>query len=86
MYPVGVRFGELGGIIAENFNRWIRNLWAYLLSTVLGGIEAGHPHVHLLMIFHDYEFRIDARKSKNSKYRIAEKEAFEKSWDSFVDV
>jgi hypothetical protein len=42
--------------------------------------------VHLLMIFHDYEFRIDAQKSKNSKYRIVEKKAFEKSWDSFVDV
>ena len=76
--------------IGENFNRWIRNLRkkfgriSYLRCWEAS--KRGYPHVHLLMIFHDYAFRIDSRKSKNSKYRIAEKEAFERSYHSFVDV
>ena len=76
--------------IGEDFNRWIRNLRKkYGRVSYLRCWEAskrGYPHVHLLMIFHDYTFRIDVRKSTNSKYRIAEKEAFEKSYHSFVDV
>jgi hypothetical protein len=35
------------------------------------------------MIFHDYEFKVMAI---NGKYRILEKDEFEKSWHSFVDV
>jgi hypothetical protein len=35
------------------------------------------------MIFHDYEFKV---VNIRGKYRILEKEAFEKSWHSFVDV
>jgi hypothetical protein len=81
---------EAWEIVGEEFNKWIRNLRkkfgrvSYLRCWE--ATKRGYPHVHLLMIFHDYEFRIDARKSKHSKYRIVEKEAFEKSWDSFVDV
>jgi hypothetical protein len=76
--------------IGEDFNKWIRNLQkkfgrvSYLRCW--DASKRGYPHVHLLMIFHDYEFRIDARKSKHPKHRIVEKEAFEKSWHSFVDV
>ena len=81
---------EAWEIVGAEFNKWIRNLRkkfgrvSYLRCWE--ATKRGYPHVHLLMIFHDYEFRIDARKSKNSKYRIVEKEAFERSWDSFVDV
>ena len=35
------------------------------------------------MIFHDYEFQVVESKGK---YRILEKEEFEKLWHSFVDV
>ena len=45
------------------------------------------------MVFHDYQFRIAFSQLKRTKYgsyrrvyRIAEKEEFEKSWHSFVDV
>ena len=63
--------------IGEDFNRWIRNLRkkfgrvSYLRCWEAS--KRGYPHVHLLMIFHDYTFRIDALKSTNSKYRIIEK-------------
>jgi hypothetical protein len=35
------------------------------------------------MMFHEYEFKVTEIRGK---YRIREKEAFEKSWHSFVDV
>lgn len=71
----------------SNFNKYMSNLRkkfgriSYFRS--LEASKRGYPHIHILMIFHDYEFNvIDIR----GKYRIREKEAFEKSWHSFVDV
>ncbi len=71
----------------EDFNKWIRNLRkkfgriSYFRS--LEASKRGYPHIHILMIFHDYEFKVVKIRKK---YRILEKEAFEKSWHSFVDV
>jgi hypothetical protein len=74
-------------IVGEEFNNWARNL-----RKKFGRIShlrcwevsnRGYPHVHLLMLFHDYTFRVIRIKGKD---RIAEKEAFEKSYHSFVDV
>ena len=71
----------------EDFNRWIRNLRkkfgriSYFRS--LEASKKGYPHIHILMMFHEYEFKVTAIRGK---YRIREKEAFEKSWHSFVDV
>jgi len=71
----------------KDFNKWIRNLRkkfgriSYFRS--LEASKRGYPHIHILMIFHDYEFKVIEMKGK---YRILEKEAFEKSWHSFVDV
>jgi len=36
-----------------------------------------------MIIFHDYKFKV---VPLSKKYRILEKEEFEKSWHSFVDV
>ncbi|MCW4038528.1 MAG: protein rep [Candidatus Bathyarchaeota archaeon] len=73
--------------IGENFNKWIRNLRKkYGRISYLRGWEAskqGYPHVHLLMFFHDYNFKVIRMKGK---YRITEKEGFEKSYHSFIDV
>jgi hypothetical protein len=40
------------------------------------------------MVFHDYSFKIAFSQFKNNRYvyRIEEKDEFEKSWHSFVDV
>lgn len=71
----------------DDFNKWIRNLRkkfgriSYFRS--LEASKKGYPHIHILMIFHDYEFKVTKIKGK---YRIIEKEEFEKSWHSFVDV
>jgi len=76
--------------IGEDFNTWIRNLRkkfgriSYLRCWESS--KRGYPHVHMLMIFHDYEFKIVSSQSRKSKYRIQEKKVFEKSWHSFVDV
>lgn len=73
--------------IGEDFNRWIRNLRkkfgqvSYLRCWESS--KRGYPHVHLLMFFHDSKFGVIRIEGK---YRIAEKEMFEKSWHSFVDV
>lgn len=50
---------------------------------MLGCIKEGFPHIHVLMVFHDYKFQVTRIKGK---YRVLEKEAFEKSYHSFVDV
>jgi len=71
----------------EDFNKWIRNIRkkfgrvSYFRS--LEASKKGYPHIHILMIFHDYEFNLIAI---GRKYRILEKAEFEKSWHSFVDV
>ena len=83
--------------VGEEFNKWIRNLWkkygriSYL--RVWESTDKGYPHIHALMFFHDYQFRIETSQWKRTKYgsyrqvyRIAEKEEFEKSYHSFVDV
>ena len=73
--------------IGEDFNNWIRNLRKkYGRISHLRCWEAskkGYPHIHVLMIFHDYKFKAERIKGK---YRILEKEEFEKSYHSFVDV
>jgi hypothetical protein len=73
--------------IGEDFNTWIRNLRKkFGRISYLRCWEAsrkGYPHIHVVMIFHDYEFNVTRI---NGKYRILEKEAFEKSYHSFVDV
>lgn len=73
--------------IGEDFNRWIRNLRKkFGRISHLRCWEAskkGFPHIHVLMVFHDYKFQVTRIKGK---YRVQEKEAFEKSYHSFVDV
>jgi hypothetical protein len=73
--------------IGEDYNKWIRNLRKkYGCISYLRCWEAsrrGYPHIHVLMMFHDYEFKVTRM---NGKYRILEKETFEKSYHSFVDV
>jgi len=73
--------------IGKDFNKWIRNLRkkfghiSYLRCWEAS--RRGYPHIHVLMIFRDYEFKV---KRIKGKYRVIEKEAFEKSYHSFVDV
>jgi len=71
----------------EDFNKWIRNLRKKLgRISYFRSLEAskkGYPHIHILMMFHEYDFKVTEMREK---YRIREKEAFEKSWHSFVDV
>lgn len=73
--------------VGEDFNKWIRNIRKkYGRISYLRCWEAsrkGYPHIHVLMIFHDYKFNVTRIKGK---YRVLEKEAFEKSYHSFVDV
>jgi len=82
--------------IGSDFNNWIRNLRKkYGRISYLRCWESskrGYPHVHILMIFHDHQFKIVFSQVKKGRrvYRIQEKEEFEKSWrkrtHSFVDV
>ncbi|MCJ7635100.1 hypothetical protein MUP77_22255 [Candidatus Bathyarchaeota archaeon] len=78
--------------IGEEFNNWIRNLRKkFGRISYLRGWESskkGYPHIHVLMVFHDYDFKINFSQLKGHRqvYRIEEKEEFEKSWHSFVDV
>lgn len=73
--------------VGNEFNKWIRNLRKkYGRISYLRCWEAsrkGYPHIHVIMIFHDYEFNVIRIKGK---YRVLEKEGFEKSYHSFVDV
>jgi hypothetical protein len=78
--------------VGAEYNKWIRNLRKkFGRISYLRCWEAsrkGYPHIHVLMVFHDHPFRIIFSQIKNGRrvYRIAEKEAFEKSYHSFVDV
>jgi hypothetical protein len=73
--------------IGYDFNNWIRNIRKkYGKIYYLRCWEAsrrGYPHVHLLMVFSNYQFRVIRTAGK---YRIHKKGAFERSWHSFVDV
>jgi len=73
--------------IGKDFNNWIRSLRKkYGRISHLRCWEAskkGYPHIHVLMTFHDYKFQV---KRIKGKYRVLEKEVFEKSYHSFVDV
>jgi hypothetical protein len=85
------RIQESWETIGLEFNKWIRNLRKkYGRISYLRCWEAtkkGYAHIHVLMIFHDHLFTV-FRKRKGSRwiYRIEEKEEFEKSYHSFVDV
>jgi hypothetical protein len=83
--------------VGDAFNKWIRNLRKkYGRISYLRCWEAtgkGYSHIHALMIFHDYQFKIAFSQLKRTKYgsyrrvyRIVEKVEFEKSYHSFVDV
>lgn len=73
--------------IGRDFNSWITNLrQKYGQIAYFRDWEAfinGYPHIHVLMVFHDYKFRCTR---VNGKYRIREKAEFEKGYHSFVDV
>jgi len=78
--------------VGEDFNKWIRNLRkkfgriSYLRCWESS--RKGYPHIHVFMAFHDHQFKIAFSQLKNKRrvYRIAEKEAFEKAYHSFIDV
>lgn len=82
--------------VGLDYNNWIRNLRKkYGRISCFRCWEAskkGYLHIHVLMVFHDYEFKISFSQLKKTAngyrhvYRIEEKEEFEKSWHSFVDV
>lgn len=78
--------------LGVDYNKWISSL-----RKKFGHIsyfrcweasKKGYLHIHVLLVFHDYKFKIAFSQLKGSRciYRIEEKEAFEKSWHSFVDV
>ncbi len=73
--------------VGKEFNKWINNIRKkFGRISYLRCWEAsrkGYPHIHVLMIFHDYEFKI---KRIRGKYRVFKKKKFEKSYHSFVDV
>ncbi len=85
------RIQESWETIGFEFNKWIRNLRKkYGRVSYLRCWEAtqkGYAHIHVLMIFYDHHFTV-FRKRKGSRwiYRIEEKEEFEKSYHSFIDV
>ena len=78
--------------VGAEYNKWIRNLRkkfgriSYLRCWETS--RKGYPHIHVLMVFHDHSFGIAFSKLRKGRrvYRIAEKEVFEKSYHSFVDV
>jgi hypothetical protein len=78
--------------VGKEFNKWINNIRKkFGRISYLRCWEAsrkGYPHIHVLLVFHDHPFRIVFSQLKKGRrvYRIAEKEAFEKSYHSFVDV
>lgn len=81
------RIREAWETIGDDFNNWIRNLRKkFGRISYLRCWEAsrrGYPHIHVVMIFHDDQFQVALIRGK---FRIVEKEAFERSYHSFVDV
>jgi len=65
--------------IGEEFNNWVRNLRKkYGRTSYLRGWEAskkGYPHIHVLMVFHDYSFNVAFSQLKGYRqvYRSIEK-------------
>lgn len=89
--------GEAWERIGQDFNRWISAMRRkYGRISYFRDWEAfanGFPHVHLLMIFHDYDFRVfrtqkydEEKGRRRTVWRVSEKSEFEIGWHSFVDV
>jgi hypothetical protein len=78
---------EAWNTLGYDFNRYITNLRKkYGKISYVRVWEAffnGYPHIHTLMVFHDYQFTTFRH---NGKWRIREKGEFEKGYHSFVDV
>ncbi|MFH0896959.1 MAG: hypothetical protein V1850_02775 [Candidatus Bathyarchaeota archaeon] len=78
--------------VGLDYNNWIRNLRKKFgrvsCFRCWKASKKGYLHIHVLLVFHDYEFKISFSQLKGSRmvYRVEEKEEFEKGWHSFVDV
>ncbi len=77
--------------ISTDYNRAITRLRKkYGKISILRVWEAskkGYPHIHAILLFHDYKFNVFEHWSGHrSSYRIQEKSQFDKIWHSNVDV
>jgi hypothetical protein len=79
--------------VGEDFNRFITALrQKYGKISYLRSWEAhknGYPHVHVVLIFHEYVFKtwkdFDEKEGRPI-FRIFEKREFEPYWHSFLDI
>jgi len=78
--------------IGKEYNRWIsrvrRRYGRVSVFRVWQSMVNGYPHVHAILLFHEYEFTVFKYQSKEGlvTYRVTNKEDLAKSWHSFVDV
>lgn len=78
---IGIEFNRAVSHIKRKFgNCSILRAWE--------GFKNGYPHIHAIMVFHDAMFDVfEHQKTDNkSEYRIQQKQEFEDSWHSWVDV
>lgn len=89
-------FDEAWKNIGVEFNRFKANLrkkyGAFSVFRTWESFENGHPHIHAILIFHEYKFKVfkSYEEGKNGKLRevwlIDEKENWEPYWHSWLKV
>ena len=77
--------------VSTDYNRTVSRLRRkYGKISILRVWEAskkGYPHIHAILLFHDYKFNVFEHWSgHHSSYRIREKHEFADAWHSNVDV
>lgn len=80
------RLGDIWENVGSDYNRWITGIRKKFgkceVVRCFESHEDGYPHIHVLLIFHDYDFTVFRHKNK---WRIHKKKEFEWSW-GWVDV
>jgi hypothetical protein len=80
--------------LGKDFNRFIsairKKFGKVSYIRVWESYESGYPHVHVVMLFHDHNFKVFPHSDKHEKttFRVSdsEREEIRSFWHSFVDI
>jgi hypothetical protein len=74
---IGVEFNRFKAYVRKQFGK-------VSCYRVFEAYENGHPHIHCILLFEEYEFKVFF--DKKGQFRVKEKDAIEAGWHSHTDV
>jgi hypothetical protein len=74
---IGVEFNRFMAYVRKQFGK-------VSCCRVFEAYENGHPHIHCILLFEEYEFKVFF--DQKGQFRVKEKDVFEAGWHSHTDV